>query len=229
LRGAVVCTIAGLRDDMPVLCRDRCLQVKLRERLESVQIGKLPIPRKIWWPDQRGIKLESSLANLTQQVKSAMRATNATPVEIRRAFNNGPAPWVFFSPIERETFDTAHRDLLFAWVKFWREVGMEPLNKPLVVFLLMHLDGSSPPDFSLERFFLDDLSSEPPDGAAALDLLSDFSRDDVGDWLRIKASELGVSDEDVEERVLPVLWNKFRNNEPLRLATLEKWVLDLRI
>jgi hypothetical protein len=66
----------------------------------------------------------------------------ASPAEIREAYNTGVAPWAFFSLLKEEEFASQHRELLVAWAEFWRDVGAEPLNKPLAVFLLLQLNAT---------------------------------------------------------------------------------------
>lgn len=228
-RGPIVCLIGGLNADRPKLCRDRCINVKLRARLEAMQIGGLPDPVKIPWPTRPIRDQRDALMRLAARAKSGLSASGSSPAEIRQAFNAGVAPFVFFSVIERANFDASHRELFLAWSDFWHSVGAEPLNKPLAVFLLLQLDGATPSDFCLERFFEDDLLNSPPQGTTVFERLEDFPRDDIDDWLRAIARDAGATEDDLNQRLLPKLWRDLPGSAPLRLQQLEEWTLSLPI
>jgi len=229
-RRPVVCAIAGVDEDRPSLCRDRCLRVRLRERLERHELGgKLPVQKNIQWPRDANVRVADVLLRLKQQVKGELRADDASPVNIRKAYNNGVAPFVFHSLIRESTFDHSHRDLLLQWIAFWQDVGAEPLNKPLAVFLLFQLDGAPDPALALARYFAAEFVRSPPAGARALPLLNDFSRDDVTDWLVQKAEELQLSDSDLAMQLLPNIRTAFSVSETLRLARLENWIDKLQM
>jgi hypothetical protein len=227
-RSAIICSIAGLDADRPKLCRDRCMNVKLRAQLEALKIGgKLPVPTHVVWPARPLRKIEEERAKLASQVRAPLRAKGLTPEAIREAFNNGVAPYVFFSVIDRRWFDSLHRDLFLSWVQFWRDVGSQPLNKPLAVFLLLRLDGTSCPDLCLDQYFQDDLLPNPPVGAFVLERLRDFHRDEIDDWLRARADELGISEAYLFDRILPKLARDLPSGESLRLQQLEEWANKL--
>jgi hypothetical protein len=227
-RSPVVCGILGIEDDRPILCRDRCLQLSLRERLERIELGgKLPIQKKIDWPDpSRGVP--HALARLKQQVRSELKARDASAAEIRKAYNSGVTPWAFFSVLKESDFTAPHRDLLIEWIGFWREIGAEALNKPLAVFFLFKLEGVSREPVLLEQVF-DGFGTKPFDYVNQLTRLHDFSRDDVMDWLVEKAGELGISSEDLNDRLIPDARKNLNSMSGLRLAMLENWIQNLQI
>lgn len=227
-RSTIICSIAGLDADRPKLCRDRCMNVNLRTRLDALKIGgKLPVPTHVVWPARPLRNVEAERDKLASQVRAPLRAKGLTPEAIREAFNNGVAPWVFFSVIDRRWFDSLHRDLYLSWVQFWRDVGAQPLNKPLAVFLLLRLDGTSCPDMCLDQYFQDDLLPNPPVGAFVLERLRDFQRDEIDDWLRANADEIGISEANLFNRILPKLARDLPCGESLRLQQLEEWANNL--
>ena len=229
-RRPVICAIAGSDEDRPLLCRDRCLRVRLRERLERHELGgKLPVQKNVQWPRDANVKVADVLLRLKQQVKGEVRADDASPVNIRKAYNNGVAPFVFHSLIRESKFDRSHRELLLQWVAFWRDVGAEPLNKPLAVFLMFQLDGAPDPELALSRYFATEFADKPPEGARALPLLNEFSRDDVTDWLAQSAQELQLSDDDLAMQLLPNVRSTFGSAETLRLVRLENWIDKLQM
>lgn len=223
----IICVIAGLADDRPILCRDRCIQVKLSELLERIEIGKAPTPIKIYWPDRALLDVDSELFRLQRQVRNALKS-GPSAGEIAKKFNDHPEPVVFFCSIKRSKFDSSHGSLLSKWIEFWRGIGVERTNKPLAVFLIFELDGASPEDFCLERYFTDELRKRPPGGVKALEQLNDFSPDDVVDWLNQKAAELGISDTELG-LVVPEVRRSLSSGMSLRLAHLENWMLRLNI
>lgn len=217
----VVCAILGIADDLPILCRDRCLRVRLRDLLERLELGgRLPNLKHIRWP---GRKAPNALARLQQQVKIELRAADSSAGKIRKAYNDGVVPFVFHSDIRNLDFDLSDGDVLVQWIKFWDEVGSEPLNKPLAVFLLLELDGQTQQRVGLTPYFVDNFFAVPQSNAHALNRLNAFSREAVVDWLREKANELALSDDDFALSLLP----KVRiglDAMDLRLAVLEKWI-----
>jgi hypothetical protein len=226
----IVCLIAGLTDDLPLRCRDRCLKVPFQSRLERCDFKKAPFPKQISWPG----RLPNILARLKQQVKFALNAADPTPEKVRDAFNKGVAPHVFFSRIKESEFDDAQKSAMLDWIDFWRQVGAEPLNKPLAVFLLFELNASAPPgggahpDLPLTQVF-NDLFAAPLETARALTLLHDFSRDEIEDWLDQKIEELGVMDDSISLELRNQIRGTFTEAERLRLARLDHWITNLRL
>ena len=226
----IVCAIAGREEDRPDFFRERCLRGKLRQALDQVKIGgKLPIPVKLPWPDRPNINVESALQRLQTQVAMELDAGDLTAEEIRRKYNDNANPSVFFSSIARKNFDETHRDLLVKWLAFWNDVGAKALNKPLTIFLLLQLDADPPQNFCLDEFFETTLRQRALDGAHALARLNDFSRNDVDLWLRQRAGDLGMTEEQIDEIVLPAAWEVLPDVGSMRLLALERWVRELRM
>jgi hypothetical protein len=51
----IVCAISGLADDRPLLCRDRCVRLPLRDLLDRMKLsGRPPTVRHIRWPGKGG-------------------------------------------------------------------------------------------------------------------------------------------------------------------------------
>ena len=224
----VLCAVLGTAEDRPVLYRDRCFRVSLRQRLERLEIGKEAAKKKIEWRDpvQHGVAF--SLSRLVHQVKTELKAKDSSPAAIRKAYNDGVTPWAFFSLLQERDFTPLHRELITAWAHFWREVGAEKLNKPLAVLLLCQSSDTNGPTYLLDQIFkefgTDALSHMHP-----LPQLSTFSRDDVKDWLTEKAGELGMHQADIDDRLVPELKKGLSENENHRLATLEAWIDRLSI
>jgi hypothetical protein len=224
----IVSVIAGIDDDRPYLCRDRCVRGPLHDCLEGLKLdGKPPFGRSVPWPDERGLKVAPNAALLKQQVRIVLRARDTSADGIRQAYNNGVAPCFFFSFIKRSVFDQSHHELLVQWADFWREVGSQPLNKPLAVFLLFNLNGQSPANFCLEKFFRDELLISPPDGTRALRLLNEFELQEVTDWLNQKAPQF--PEEDLPRLRQIIAQSLGKQPGRLRLASLEQCLGSLQM
>ncbi len=228
-KSPVVCGILGIQDDLPILCRDRCLRLTFRERLERVELGgKPPIEKKVDWPDPQDRGVPLALARLKQQIKSELKARDSSAVEIRKAYNAGVAPWAFFSFLKQGEFTPQHRELLIQWIGFWREVGAEALNKPLAVLLIFQLEAGSRRGVLLEQVF-NEFEKEPFDYVSRLTRLHDFPRDDVMDWLQEQAAELAISSDDLNDKLVPDARKNLDGTSTLRLSALENWVQNLQI
>jgi hypothetical protein len=228
-RSPVVCGILGIEDDLPFLCRDRCLRLTFRERLERIELGgKPPMEKKVDWPDPQDRGVPHALARLKQQIKSELKARDSSPAEIRKAYNSGVAPWAFFSFLKQAEFTPLHRQLLLEWTGFWREVGAEALNKPLAVLLIFQLEGGAREGALLEQVY-NQFEQEPFDHVSRLTRLHDFPREEVMDWLQEKADELAISGDDLNDRLMPDARKNLNGTSTLRLSALENWVQNLQI
>src|SRR5262249_34879109 len=191
----IVCIISGFSDDRPLLCRDRCVQFPLRELLDRMKLsGRPPVLRHIQWPEKGG---RDPLSCLKQQVKWVLRAQAATPEMVRKAYNDGITPFVFFTRIRHSEFGKTDAEIPTQWLDFWRNVGSEPLNKPLAVFVIFELELTPDNSFSLTRYFEEQFILASPASTVTLSRLNSFDRDSVIDWLHQTAEELALSDEDI--------------------------------
>jgi hypothetical protein len=224
LRGVVVCAIGGLPADMPNLCRDRCINVKLRDHLAALRIGKLPIVTKLHWPSDPNRSPPATTLLLRQQVKTAVNAGSALPTDIRAAVNNGVAPWIFSVLLEKKFFKLTDVPVLLDFIQFWREVGASGLNKPVVVFLMFQMDDSSANDAHLEHYFEQQLPAIASPPLVRLDTLSDFQPEDIRVWLQRIAVDAQLADDTLHEEILPSLWRRFPDQERLRLADVDEWL-----
>jgi Trypsin-like peptidase domain len=222
----IVCAISGLADDRPLLCRDRCVRLPLRHRLDRLKLsGRPPTVRHLRWP---GSNIPDSLSRLKQQVKWVLRAPAATPESVRKAYNDAVTPFVFFTKIAYSEFDEIDGSILLEWINFWEDVGSEPINKPLAVFLIFELSHESDSRCILSQYFEDTFVTSSPPSAVILPRLNSFERDSVIDWLRQTADELALPDDDVSLRLLPSAKTSLAAQD-LRLSLLESWIDNLRI
>jgi hypothetical protein len=229
-RSPVVCAILGSEDDRPILCRDSCLQVTLRERLERMELGgKAPNQHQIDWPDPcaRG-GVPHALLRLRQQVRSELKASDASAEGIRNAYNAGVAPWAFFSFLKETEFTAQHRQMLLEWISFWREVGAEALNKPLAVLLIFQVEDPSRRDVLIERVF-DEFGADLFDYVSPLSRLHEFPLHEVTDWLKHKARDIAISADDLDGRLIPDANQKLGGTPVLRLKAVESWLQTLQV
>jgi hypothetical protein len=222
----IVCAISGLADDRPLLCRDRCVRLPLGDLLDRMKLnGRPPTIRHIRWP---GTNVPNSLLRLKQQVKWVLRAQDVTPQMVRKAYNDGVTPFVFFTQIGHSEFDQIDREIPLAWLDFWREIGSEPLNKPLAVFILFELEQIPGSSFSLTHYFDEQFIARCPPSTVTLTRLNSFARDAVVDWLVQTAEQLTLAEDDLSLHVLPNAKSCLAETD-LRLALLESWIDNLRI
>jgi hypothetical protein len=220
-RSPVICAIEGIADDLPMLFRDRCTKLTLRNLLgdNDPQLLKIDWSNPAAWGG-----VPEALAILKHQVKSELKAIDASPAEIRTRYNKDAIPWAFFSFLKEAELTLLHKNLLREWIAFWREVGDQALSTPLAVLLIFERE-SSPPST-----FLDELFKEFGEGhfdcVRPIPKLHDFPPFEVVDWFIARKKVLNISDLDLNDKLVPAA-RGLKDNPMLRLRTLETWLQSL--
>jgi hypothetical protein len=231
-RRPLICVIAGVADDMPEVCQDRCQERTLYPRLKKMNVntGKLGIRRKLTWPNQRRFNVDEALDALKSGLRLNIGADDTSAESLRRAYNEGLRAWIFYSEIDHRWIGEHHTTLMRRWAAFLQELGQ--ISYPLSHFVLLTLDAgrwnpSAPsPDAALRGYYRGIVKDLLAAEVRALPLLQSLKTRDVEDWLDELAGELELAPGDIEGLKFQVQ-TRLRPINPLRLQDVQAWAQKL--
>ena len=211
-RSAMLCAISGLKEDVPLHCRDKFKNSDLKEFLRRNNIAASKIDAlEISWPhDRRRFDVKDALARMKGVLAVHLRAPETTPRQIRETLNTDLRQLIFFSKLDQRTFGKDHLELLHNWAAYFCEIDDEPIDRPLIHFLIIQLNptgfrpGSLAPNALLARFYRDLIARtnrKMPAGSEieSTQLLNYFDIDFLDNWIATNAETVGLDEQLAEE------------------------------
>ena len=235
---ALMCTIAGLDDDLPMSCRDR-LRLEMRPSLEAMGINFATfVPDEIRWPQRDRFDVVSELARMKNSLVLYAGSDEQSAAAICQGLNDTLQPMALYSEIDQRHWSRRHIILLKRWGDLLQEISSVPgktLEKPLIHFLIIRFDArdfaplADEPAARLRRFYeLVDVEVNERGRHRRLtpiDMLNDFNIEYVKTWLTKVGGRLALSEDHIAS--LKRQAGKRLPPGPLRMKAVEDWVYRL--
>lgn len=247
-RSVMLCAIAGLDDDVPSHCRDKFRHYDLKDFLRRNNIAASKIDAlEISWPlHERKFDVERVLKRMKGVLAGHLHASGTEPGQIREALNTDLRQLIFYSQLDQRTFYSRPNqrtlgknqlDLLQKWAAYFNAIDDEPIDRPLIHFLIIKLDPddfqatSQEPNALLTAFYRDLIARTnrkmPPDSEIEnTSLLNYFDIDFIDNWIGMNSEIVGL-DEQLADDVREAARDTFADAHYIRLKDVGNWMKSL--